>query len=486
MFIIPVGDRVNWKRPPVVTLFLILVNCFVFFFIQGGDEKHDQISMKYYFSSDLPDWELPRYASYLENSGDPEESRQFNELLDKKDTITLLFMEHDDKFMRELHAGNIITAQDPMYESWTAQRAEYESKRSFTDRYVYRVDERNMFKAFISAFMHGGFGHLFGNMLVLFLVGFLVESVIGKTLFSLAYFVAIFAAVFMYTATADGGACLGASGAIAGVMGLYTIIFGFRKIDFFYSLGFYFDYIKAPAIALLPLWLGNELFQYFTDEGAHIAYMAHFGGLLSGALMGVLYRWQRPTLIESHHREAESKEMDGKAFQRGMDFLGEMEFGKALGVFKELQEHHPDDTNLTRLIFRAAKANPASEDFHLAALKLLSSAEMDAATSNSTHTIFQEYLNSAKPAPRLGQDLMARLAKRFAGSGHCDDAEKLAGLLQRVAPQHNALPGVLLALARGHYREERKEKFEATLQALISKYPQSIEAENAASMLRMG
>jgi TolA-binding protein len=44
----------------------------------------------------------------------------------------------------------------------------------------------------------------------------------------------------------------------------------------------------------------------------------------------------------------------------------------------------------------------------------------------------------------------------------------------------------LLALARGHYREQRKEKYEAALQSLISKYPQSIEAETAASMLRVG
>lgn len=486
MFIIPVGDRVNWRRPPVVTLFLILVNCFVFFFIQGGDQNSEAKAAEYYFSSDLPNWELPRYARYLETDGNAEESQQFNKMLGKKDLRVLMFMESDNKFMRELHAGNVITRQDTEYAAWTTQRAEYESKRSFTSRYVYQVDERNIFKAFISAFMHGSLSHLFGNMLVLFLVGFLVESVIGKALFALAYFVAIFAAVFMYSLTAPGTSCLGASGAIAGVMGLYTVIFGFRKIDFFYSLGFYFDYVKAPAIALLPLWLGNELFQFFTEKGAHVAYMEHFGGLLSGAIMGALYRWQRPAMIESHHKEAENKEMDSKAFHRGMHYLGEMEFQRALAVFKELQQHHPDDINLTRMIFRAAKADPASEDFHRAALKLLASAELDNAASNNTHAIFQEYLNCAKPSPRLGQDLIAKLAKRFAGNSHCDDAEKLAGLLQRMAPQHIALPGILLALAHGHYREQRKDKFEATVQMLMSKYPQSIEAKTAENLLRMG
>jgi outer membrane protein assembly factor BamD (BamD/ComL family) len=290
----------------------------------------------------------------------------------------------------------------------------------------------------------------------------------------------------MFGLTAPGSSSLGASGAIAGVMGLYAVIFGYRKIDFFYSLGFYFDYVKAPAIALLPLWLGNELYQFLTEEGAHIAYMAHFGGLLCGAAAGVLYRLQQPELIESHHREAESKEMDSKAFQRGMDYLGEMEFRKALDIFKTLQASHPHDANLTRLIFQAAKIDPSGEDYHSAALKLLAAREMDASTPNQTHTVFQDYLNSAKPAPRLGQDLIAQLAKRFATSGHCDDAEKLASLLQRLAPQHAEIPGVLLALARGHYREQRKEKFEATLQSLISRFPQSIEAEAAAGMLRVG
>jgi hypothetical protein len=334
--------------------------------------------------------------------------------------------------------------------------------------------------------MHGGFDHLFGNMLVLFLVGFLVESVIGKALFAFAYFIAIYASVFVYSLTGAGTSILGASGAIAGVMGMYTVIYGMRKIDFFFSLGFYFDYVRAPAIALLPLWLGNELYQFFSEKGAHIAYMAHFGGLLSGAMVGAFYRWRRPALIDTHHQEAESKELDSKAFQRGMGYLGEMEFQSALTVFKQLQERHPHDANLTRLVFRSAKFDPAGEDYHRAALKLMALPGTDAETSNHVHAAFQEYLNCARPSPRLGPDLIAKLAKRFAGSGHCEDAEKLAELLQRIAPQHLELPGVLLALARGHYREQRRDRFEALLQSLIERFPQSIEAETAAGMLRVG
>ena len=298
MFIIPVGNRVDWKRPPIVTLLLIAINCFVFFFLQAGDDAKDEKAAQYYFSSELPDWELNRYSEYLEKSGDAAKLLRFKGMLEKQDSYTLLIMERDAKFMRELHAGRIITSQAPEFAAWTAQRSKYESMRSFTTRYVYYVDDPSPVNAFTSAFMHGGFDHLFGNMVVLFLVGFLVETVIGKALFTLAYLVSIYASVIMFSLTAHGGSSLGASGAIAGVMGLYTVIFGVRKIDFFYSLGFYFDYVRAPAIALLPLWLGNELYQFLSEQGAHIAYMAHFGGLLSGATIGALYRWKRPALIE--------------------------------------------------------------------------------------------------------------------------------------------------------------------------------------------
>ncbi|MDX8400774.1 MAG: rhomboid family intramembrane serine protease, partial [Gallionellaceae bacterium] len=315
MFIIPVGNRVDWKHPPIITLLLIVINCFVFFSLQDGDERNDEQASAYYFSSELPKWELKSYLSYLENRGDPAEIDQFRRMFRKQDPDTLLLMEQDAKFLRELQANHIITVNAPEYASWLTQRKKYQSMRSFTSRYVFRVDAPSLSNATVSAFMHGSFDHLLGNMVVLFLVGFLVESVTGKSLFALAYVVSIFAADFMFALTAPGSASLGASGAIAGVMGLYTVIFGLRKIDFFYSLGFYFDYIRAPAIILLPLWLGNELYQFLSERGAHIAYMAHFGGLLSGAIMGVLYRWKRSALIDSNHEIIENKGMDDKTYQ---------------------------------------------------------------------------------------------------------------------------------------------------------------------------
>ncbi len=489
MFIIPVGNRVNWKRPPVVTLLLVILNCFVFFFLQAGDAEQEASARQYYFDSGLPAWELPRYAAYLGQAGKTDAARELRDMLAEHDDDALEWMEHDAPFMHRLHANRVITPSDPEFGAWRAQRRDYESRKSFTSRHVYQVDDPDIADAvadaLVSAFMHAGFDHLFGNMAVLFIVGFLVESVIGRGLFALLYLVSIYTAVLVFSLTASGGGALGASGAIAGVMGAYTVIFGWRKIDFFYSLAFYFDYVRAPAIVLLPLWLGNELYQFLTEHGAQVAYMAHFGGLLGGAAMGVLYRWRCPQQIREHHEMQEARESDDKAFQRGMAHLGALEFRKALAVFKALQKKHPQDLQLARLVYRAARPEPASGDYHRAALVLLAQRGTDAAIAAEKHEIFREYWQRAQPAPQLGKDMMARLACYFAAAGYCENAEQLVGVLQRVAPAHQALPAALLALAQGYYRERRKEKFESLLDTLVRQFPQSREAAAAAEMMRV-
>lgn len=482
MFVIPVGDRVDWKHPPVVTIILILLNVFVFFVLQRGDERIDERAAEYYFSTDLPTLELPRYAGYLEARGKNAEG--YESLVEAGNTLALAIMEQDAGFMRELHAGRVITPADGEYREWLAQRGEYEARlaRSFTRSHLFEVDGPKPLNALTAAFLHAGFGHLLGNMVVLFLVGFLVEAVIGRGYYTVAYLAAALGSAYFFAWVhhGSGDRLVGASGAIAGVMGLYTVIFGLRKIDFFYSLGFYFDYVRAPAIALLPLWLGNELYQFYSEHGARVAYMGHFGGLLSGAAMGAFYRWWRPALIESRHAAAESGEMDRKAFQRGLELLGAMEFTKAVQVFEDLLEKHPDDPRLARQAYLAARFDPAADAFHRAARRLLALPGLDAAI----HENYRDYAKLARPSPRLGSDLCAKLALRFAAAGHGGDAEKLARDLLMKAPRHPELPAVLLALARWQFREGRPDEFRATLERLLRRFPGSSEARIAETLLR--
>ena len=481
MFVIPVGNRVDWKHPPVVTLLLILANCFVFFFLQGRDGRIEEGAEDYYFSSELPKLELPRYARYLEARGQPFEKSQVPEAV--RDRWLLVLMERDGPFMRELRAGRIVVADEEAYPVWRSQRRQYDALigKSITRRFLFRVDEPSPLTALSAAFLHANFGHLLGNMAVLFLVGFLVETVVGKLRYTVAYGICALVSAYFYAFVHPdaGGGLLGASGAIAGIMGLYTVIFGFRKIDFFYSLGFYFDYVRAPAIALLPLWLGNELYQFYSEDGSQVAYMAHFGGLLSGAALGGIYRLWRPQLIESRHRAGDEGKLDQKAFKQGLELLGAMEFGKASAVFEKLLETRPEDPRLVRQAYLAARFDPAAETFHRAAHRLLSLPAMDTAI----HADYLDYQRVAKPGPKLEPDLLARLAMRFAAIGRMEDAEKLARELWFGTPRHRELPAVLLVLARGYHRQGQRDKFASTLERLLRLFPEAPEAGIARTLL---
>lgn len=64
MLILPFFRKIDWRSPPVITLLIILINTFVYFVIQSGDEKAFDEAVKYYLESSLPEIEYPLYAAY--------------------------------------------------------------------------------------------------------------------------------------------------------------------------------------------------------------------------------------------------------------------------------------------------------------------------------------------------------------------------------------------------------------------------------------
>ncbi|MDZ7748084.1 MAG: rhomboid family intramembrane serine protease [Halofilum sp. (in: g-proteobacteria)] len=106
---------------------------------------------------------------------------------------------------------------------------------------------------------------------------------------------------------------VGASGAVAGLMGLCGVLYGRRPIRFFYFIGVYADYVKAPALVLLGLWLGKEVFQFLRySELSNVAYTAHIGGLLTGAAAGAAVRFGTGAVDEAALDEPRATE----AFER--------------------------------------------------------------------------------------------------------------------------------------------------------------------------
>lgn len=139
-----------------------------------------------------------------------------------------------------------------------------------------------------SMFLHGGWLHIISNMWVLFIFGNNVEASMGRLRYLVFYMLSGTAAALLqvYIQPASLSPLIGASGAIAGVLGAYLILFPRARIASLVFLFIIFTIVEIPASILLLLWLGLQVYSgLFSVQGSGIAWWAHIGGFIFGAVM---------------------------------------------------------------------------------------------------------------------------------------------------------------------------------------------------------
>lgn len=145
-----------------------------------------------------------------------------------------------------------------------------------------------------SIFLHGGWGHLIGNMLFLWVFGDGIENRIGHGRFLLFYLLAGLAASVVHASFAPGSAVptVGASGAIAGVLGAYLVTYPRARIVLIIPIFFWPFFFELPAIFFLAIWFVEQLFfgalmtaGDFGGGVGGVAWWAHVGGFVAGAIL---------------------------------------------------------------------------------------------------------------------------------------------------------------------------------------------------------
>jgi len=158
----------------------------------------------------------------------------------------------------------------------------------------------NVVTIFTAMFMHGGWLHLLGNMLFLWIFGDNVEDRLGHAKFLAFYLLAGIAATLAQFAIAPHSTVpnVGASGAIAGVLGAYILMFPQSRVNVLLGR----QIVAMPAVVVLGMWIVFQLISgvgtiAYSDETANVggvAYMAHIGGFAAGFLMAFLFRGASP------------------------------------------------------------------------------------------------------------------------------------------------------------------------------------------------
>lgn len=153
--------------------------------------------------------------------------------------------------------------------------------------------------AFSSMFLHSGWGHLLGNGLFLWVFGRSLEGRIGSTRFTVLYFTAgVVAAVAQALSAPDSTVpMIGASGAIAGVLGAYFVAYPGSAVTVLVPIGFFPLFFELPALLFLGVWFFEQLFSGalwalspLAAKAGGVAWFAHVGGFLAGVSAGALAR----------------------------------------------------------------------------------------------------------------------------------------------------------------------------------------------------
>lgn len=164
-----------------------------------------------------------------------------------------------------------------------------------------RVLDASVLALVTHQFLHGGWLHIGGNLLYLWIFGNNVEDRFGRLGF-LAFFLAGGVVAALTQVAIDPASDLpliGASGAIAAVLGAYVVVFPGARVLSIVFLGFFFQLIEVPALIVLGLWFLLQVIDGLASLGIHetvggVAIFAHIGGFVAGLAVGLVYRRLRP------------------------------------------------------------------------------------------------------------------------------------------------------------------------------------------------
>jgi len=355
-------ENMTARRWPVVTLALIAINTAVFLFTMSAidDEAPALGEVKTHIlilAALHPELKMQPQSQNLVDSfkqSHPDQWKHvqspYRDIIDPYDA-KIKMMEDPSKLQDEMDALN------SQYVKLSAT--------SLSEQYAFVPAHPNPISYLTANFLHGGWLHLIGNMWFLWLAGFVLEDVWGRWLYSVFYLVAGAAAMQFYAWTNPGSITptLGASGAVAALMGAFLVRFPKMKIEMAWLFMFRLRRFKAAAYWLLPLWLGTEIFYgSLFGSSSGVAHWAHVGGFLFGALAALALQYSG---LEHKANKAIEEKVSWSADPELEQAGSMMEHGQledALTILKNHVTAKPmavDSWNMLRQIYTRQNNTPA-------------------------------------------------------------------------------------------------------------------------------
>jgi membrane associated rhomboid family serine protease len=257
---LPIKDHNPVSRPAIIVPMLIGLNVFVFLFLQptlrtlGGSDR----------------------AAVIEQT-------QFTAC---RASIPYEVM-HGETVLEAVRDGTLRSERATIIAAAQAGEVVFPRQDACPDKNVWG-------SILFSMFLHGGWLHIAGNMLFLWVFGNNIEDRLGRVKFLAFYLIAGGAATYAQSVLTPSSATplVGASGAIAGVLGAYLLLYPHARITTL-VIFFFITVWELPAVVVLGLWFLLQVFQQVgsvAGEAGGVAYMAHIGGFVAGMILLLIFR----------------------------------------------------------------------------------------------------------------------------------------------------------------------------------------------------
>jgi membrane associated rhomboid family serine protease len=277
-------ENMEGRRWPVITIGLIALNVLIFL-------------GTYWTMQDQATQEVPVQKHILvlaathPNLQMPDDVAQWVSFIREKNPRLWQQLQLPSQLLRDtigVESGDDAALQEQMnslVQQWHDLQAV-----SIVHRYAFYPAHPTATSYITANFLHAGFLHIIGNMWFLWLAGFILEDTWGRIIYPIFYLLAGVAALMVHAWTNSGSyvATIGASGAVAALMGAFLTRFPNMKIEMIWILGLLRAYrFKAAAYWLLPAWVLMEvLYGTVFGSASGVAHWAHVGGFVFGAVVG--------------------------------------------------------------------------------------------------------------------------------------------------------------------------------------------------------
>jgi membrane associated rhomboid family serine protease len=452
-------ENMEGRRWPVISIALVVLNLGIFLATRGqidteSPQRTETRSHILILAASHPELTLPSNVEGMvtkfkkDNPGTWSEAQsETRDLADAWDARMRLI---DDP-------ATLQKEMDSLAEQWSTLQ-----KDSFVDQYAFVPAHPSAISYVTANFLHSGWLHLIGNMWFLWLAGTILEDTWGRIIYPIFYLAAGAAAAQFHAWFSPGSSVpmLGASGAVAALMGAFMIRFPNTKIEVALVLGLRSlsnlalgkgIRFMAPSYVLLPMWLLMEIFSgAIFGQYSGVAHWAHVGGFVFGALVALGLRYSG---LEHKANAAIEAKVSWTADAGIVQAAEQMEHGKLDEAIASLQAYiatKPDSLEAYNLLPQIYWRKNDTVNYQASTIKLcqlhLKAQDADAAWHD-----YEEYINSGGAS--MPASTWLELCRAAEGK---EDFDRAVSEYEKLAAAHpGERPSLLALMAAGRLTLKR-------------------------------